>query len=468
MEHWRAETVNNGITGNRSNNKVSVWKSVRLYTLRKKEGIEMPCNSINSTIEILTSALLVVLLISTIIQKREKTKLDRLFLLTLVLHTVNTLGDLAAWRFTYKPGMLALVMTGVGNFSTYFFGTIAYLAFLSYVYLDAVEEKKPVKWSILLVTLVAGMTLFNMGLTLYNYKSEILYTIDSENAFTWGEGCGIPRSVLLVQIFLTAVLILGNTKFNQWKTLSISMIYLFLPFLASILEKWQPTLMLVYPAVAASLLLIYVVNQQKQEKQLIEKELELSDSRMQVMVSQIQPHFLYNSLNSIYHLCEMDVDKAQRAISDFSDYLRGNLDSLKLNSPVPFDVELNHLKNYLALEQIRFEDELKITYNICERDFVLPALSIQPLVENAVKYGVGKAPKGGTINITTRRHNNAYEVIVEDDGVGFDPLEIQQDGRSHIGIENVRQRLEVMCNGSLEIRSEVGKGTTAVIRIPIQ
>ena len=120
--------------------------------------------------------------------------------------------------------------------------------------------------------------------------------------------------------------------------------------------------MLLYPSFAISLLLIYIVLQQEQEKQLIEKELELSDSRIKVMVSQIQPHFLYNTLNSIYHLCEKDNRMAQQAISDFSDYLRMNLKSLDHTEPIPFKEELRHVKTYLHLEKMRFEEDLRVEY----------------------------------------------------------------------------------------------------------
>lgn len=432
----------------------------------KKRGKDMACNSINSTIEIFSIVLLLVMLLATAMKKREKNKMDRLYMLLLFLHSVNTLGDLAAWRFTYKPGTLALILTTVGNFSTYFFGAMTCLVFFSYVYLDATGGKRPTRWSIPTAAAIVAGTLFNMGLTLYNFKSGVLYTINDSNEFTWGRLSSLPDNIVLMQTVLTAVLILCNVKRTKWRKLMVSMLYLLVPFVATLMENWQTFLMLLYPALAISSLLIYVVNQQKQETQLTQRELELSESRINVMVSQIQPHFLYNSLNSIYHLCEMDGEKAQQAISDFSDYLRGNLDSLKVSRPVPFETELKHLQNYLALEQIRFEDELKVVYDIQESDFLLPALSVQPLVENAVKHGVGKAQKGGTITITTRRVGDVYEVIVKDNGVGFDLLELKQDGRSHVGIENVRQRVQSMCNGELIIESEIGKGTRAVIRIP--
>lgn len=193
---------------------------------------------------------------------------------------------------------------------------------------------------------------------------------------------------------------------------------------------------------------------------------ELEDSRMAVMLSQIQPHFLYNTLNTIYHLCDKNVTLAKKAINCFSDYLRGNMDSLKKDHAVPFEEELKHVKTYLTLEQMRFDDELNIIYNISVTNFRLPALTIQPLVENAVRYGIAKTPNGGTITISTLETKECYEVIIEDNGVGYDPQKKQEDGKSHIGILNVKQRLDVMMGATLEINGIKNVGTKAVIRIP--
>ena len=93
-------------------------------------------------------------------------------------------------------------------------------------------------------------------------------------------------------------------------------------------------------------------------------------------------------------------------------------------------------------------------------------LSIQPLVENAVKHGVGMKEDGGTVKISTRATDTAHEVIIEDDGVGFDVKEAKNDGRSHIGMENTKKRLHEMCGGELIIESEIGKGTVARVIIP--
>lgn len=194
---------------------------------------------------------------------------------------------------------------------------------------------------------------------------------------------------------------------------------------------------------------------------------ELYDAQVQIMVSQIQPHFMYNALSSIAILCRIKPETAYEATINFSRYLRGNMDSLKQTEPVAFEVELDHLKKYLYIEKLRFADKLNIEYDIQTTDFVLPMLSIQPIVENAVKHGVGMKDDGGTVTIATRETEDAYEVIISDDGVGFDMnAPKKDDGRSHIGMENTKKRLKDMCNAEIIITSEVGKGTTARVIIP--
>lgn len=210
-----------------------------------------------------------------------------------------------------------------------------------------------------------------------------------------------------------------------------------------------------------------LINYAEQKQRLSEQEAQLANSRISIMLSQIQPHFLYNCLNTIYYLCEKDTETAQKAISDFSDYLRGNMDSLNNDRPVYFTNELAHIKKYLSLEKIRFDEYLNIVYDIQATNFKIPSLSVQPLVENAVKHGAGKAENGGTVVISSRELKNCFEISVTDDGVGFDTSKANQnDGRSHVGIENVRKRLEMICGAVLKIESTPGEGTKAVIEIP--
>lgn len=213
--------------------------------------------------------------------------------------------------------------------------------------------------------------------------------------------------------------------------------------------------------------LLYDLRRQYQETlRYQEMQRELTESRVAIMVSQIQPHFLYNSLSSIAMMCTIDPETAQEATVTFADYLRGNMDSLKQKEPVPFSKELEHLKKYLYIEKLRFGKKLNIVYDIETEDFVLPQLSIQLLAENAVKHGISKKRGGGTLTITARETDDSFEVIVSDDGKGFDVNEVKDDGRSHVGMDNVRRRLKEMCGGEVIINSVIGEGTTATVILP--
>ena len=198
-----------------------------------------------------------------------------------------------------------------------------------------------------------------------------------------------------------------------------------------------------------------------------ELEKELKENQMSLAMSQIKPHFIYNALNSIYQLCEDDVELAQQTIGDFSDYLQRSLSAVERKSLISFGEELKHVKTYLKLEQLRFGKRLNVEYHVEQADFMLPALSVQPLVENAVKHGIcKKGENGGTVILTVKESPDCYEVMVSDDGAGFVPGSEAKGEGTHVGIRNVRKRLDILCHGTLEIESEPGKGTTATIRIP--
>jgi sensor histidine kinase YesM len=165
-------------------------------------------------------------------------------------------------------------------------------------------------------------------------------------------------------------------------------------------------------------------------------------------------------------LCRTDPKLAEEAVLEFSDYLRGNLDALSIKGSISFERELRHLETYLSIEKKRFGEKLPIIYDIKARNFQLPALTLQPIVENAVRHGVTKRDQGGTVTIETRE-NDSFVITVTDDGVGFDVNgKLENDGRSHVGIENTMQRLAAICGGTLKIESKPGEGTTAVITIP--
>ena len=191
---------------------------------------------------------------------------------------------------------------------------------------------------------------------------------------------------------------------------------------------------------------------------------QLTESRISTMMSQIRPHFIYNTLGSIEQLCIIDPPKAGELVHNFAKYLRGNFGELDNPKPILMSQEMEHVRHYISIENVRFPD-MTFSFEMNSDDFHIPALTIQPIVENAIKHGLMKLSKGGTIRVVSYETESHYCVSVEDDGVGFD-TDVLLDERKHVGIRNIRGRLKAMVNGTLEIESRVGIGTTVLIKIP--
>ena len=191
----------------------------------------------------------------------------------------------------------------------------------------------------------------------------------------------------------------------------------------------------------------------------------LTESRVSTMMSQIRPHFIYNTLGSIEQLCSIDPPKAGELVHNFSKYLRGNFGELDNPKPIPMSQEMEHVHHYISIENVRFPD-MTFTFEMNSGDFNIPALTVQPIVENAIKHGLMKLPKGGSIRVISYETDTDYCISVEDDGAGFDTSILLDEERKHVGIRNIRGRLEAMVGGTLEIESTVGVGTKVIISIP--
>ena len=315
------------------------------------------------------------------------------------------------------------------------------------------------------------------------------YFIDEENVYHRMPYYNVALILIAVLYILVITQIIVCAKRLLIKQIISLFLYVTIPVIMVVLQVvLKPGIGLTNIGMSLSLIIIFIVNNVRityleealnkkvlqqnmvllnQNKVIAEKKEEIENLQLNMVLTQMQPHFVFNVLNIIYYLCAKDTKLAQTAIDRFSSYLRANIDSLVSDDLAPFSKELEHVKNYLDLEKLRFDDELQIEYDIGPSDFHIPMLVVQPLVENAVKHGIAKSSNGGKIIIRTIEDFENFYIYVVDNGVGFDPNKARAyDGRSHIGIDNVRFRIEKRVNGELDIFSTKGKGTTAVITIP--
>lgn len=211
-----------------------------------------------------------------------------------------------------------------------------------------------------------------------------------------------------------------------------------------------------------SVRILMAYTEQKKELEAMESRLKLSQTM--TMMSQIRSHFVFNILNAISGMCKYDPEMADATIVRFARYLRSNIDIMENDKNIPFTRDLKQLEDYVLLEQVRFGDKVEFYTDIEADQFMIPPLILQPIVENAIKHGVSKKQDNGTIILRTRENAERIEIIVEDDGVGFNLDEL--DKEKSVGLRNIRFRLEHLVHGTLTIQSEIGRGTTVTIQIP--
>lgn len=386
----------------------------------------------------------------------------RNFVWIVCMNLVMLIGECGLWIM--KLGFKNVWLTKLFGFFSYGGGTIMALFYL-FCILSFVEERgaPDVSYRLAyLMRIVCGCYLVLVFLSMFN---GMLFQVDAHGNLTDGSyywiAWLIDPMILLIEILVVVHYRKNLSRLGTIVMLNFGLVSLLTTGLQSI---WYPVPELL--ACTLALLLMFMLFYWEMEKNLVENERELMQSQMSLAISQIQPHFLYNTLSTIAELCRKDSAMAEEVTNRFALYLRGNLEHMGDSFPVEFSKELKHVQTYLWIEKIRFQEELQVVYDIQTEDFIIPALTVQPLVENAVKHGMMGSENVCTITIRTKCVERGYQVIIEDDGCGFDPEQVKNDGRKHIGIESVRNRLRFMVGGILTVRSVIGKGTTVIIEIP--
>ena len=183
---------------------------------------------------------------------------------------------------------------------------------------------------------------------------------------------------------------------------------------------------------------------------------------------QLHPHFLFNTLNAISELIYRDPESAERMISDLSDLLRMSFENLEIQE-IPLKQELEFLEKYLEIELTRFHDRLKVEMHISPDtlDASVPNMILQPLVENAIKHGIGPRSEGGKIDIDALRENGHLALTVRDNGLGV-PLGDVENLSEGVGISNTRRRLRHLYgeSHSFSLKNEESSGLAVNLVIP--
>ena len=407
---------------------------------------------LNVSLLVFSALVTLFLLIGAITDMNRKSRFMSSFIILLISNILMQLGEAGIWFFAGELENIVLL-----NISAMMSMVFSYVLISAYAHCltEFVCERKKVSFvPNYIIMAICSIYILLSVISLFN---GMFFSFDENGCFVNGPMYGLVRAFDLIVIILGIFWVMCYRKILTLREISFLISFNVLPLLSVTLQRfWEPTPQ--YMAVTLSLIVIYVLFHGEITRQ-------LADSRISIMLSQIQPHFMHNMLTTIMYMCRTEPEEAEKTVGQFADYLRANMDSLTLKQCIQFETELKHVKTYWSLEEKRFGDKIRAVYDIQENSFMLPSLTIQPIVENAVKHGMRKG-KQLTVTIRTYSDVNNYYVEINDDGRGFDVNAFENDGKSHIGIKNVQQRLKMMCGGELMVNSVPDQGTDAVIKIP--
>ena len=314
-----------------------------------------------------------------------------------------------------------------------------------------------------LFRIVLGLYILANILSVATLSNDLFYYVTPDMVFRRG---ALYTLLILPLCMITVLNLTGAIKRRAKlsRKVYISFLVAILPMtVALIIHLFVDVFPLIYISSALSAVSMYSLILSDQIERNLRYQQEIANQRASIMVLQMRPHFIYNTMTSIYCLCNQDPQKARQVVLDFTTYLRKNFTAIASAEPIPFSAELEHVRAYLAVEKAQYEDSLFVEYDTPHTMFRVPPLTLQPIVENAVKHG--RDPYAGPfhISIRTRKTDSASEITVSDNGRGFDPAD---DSEPHIALRNIRLRLEMMCGGELTITPNDGGGTVVTVTIP--
>ncbi|MBR0513494.1 MAG: histidine kinase [Clostridia bacterium] len=299
-------------------------------------------------------------------------------------------------------------------------------------------------------------------LVVTQFTTEI-YTVTADNVYQRGDLYPVllVPPIILMAVNL-AVFVRGRDQLSA-KQRKAFMCYLLIPLGCMLVQAMSYGLLMIVIGTSVGAMLMFLFVLRDQTDRYIRQQEESIRQRNNVMLLQMRPHFIYNTMMSIYYLCKQDPDRAQQVILDFTTYLRKNFTAMAREETISFSEEMEHTRAYLAVEQVRFEGKLYVEFDTPHTAFRLPPLTLQPVVENAVKHGVDPEADPLHITVHTRKTDCGSEIIVTDTGPGYEPA---NDNEPHIALANIRERLKMMCGGELVISGRDGGGTAVTIVIP--
>ena len=394
--------------------------------------------------------------------KKGGIKLCRLMLYAALLMA----SDAMAWLFRGNVSTAGFYIVRIANFSAFIAGFL--MLPLSAEYISHIICKRSgipglywpnIEWGFFSITATC--------LTI-NFFYPFIYDFDDRNTYYRLALGFLPGLLTILGLVISVGVVVTYFKYmnNIEKVALLS--YFLLPIICTVIQIFVYGVSFTYLAVVVASFILFLSFEYNFMQYNINREKRIADEKIRLMGYQIRPHFIFNTLSVIRYLCTKDPEEAAQTINEFSGYLRGSANLLNEKDCITFDDEFDIVKHYINIEQKRFGKSISVSYDIQDTDYLLPPFTLQTAVENAIKHGLlENGVPDGKISIRTFKRGGKHVIEVEDNGNGFDTSTLfDENDKSHIGIANSKERIEMLSKGEMKIDSEVGKGTKVTILIP--
>lgn len=383
-------------------------------------------------------------------------KTGRIYIMVMLTFALSLLEFAEIWIDEHNLNYRLLFYKAMLIYSLY-----PMVALLFYYFTSDVKHKFLIFIPQLINIIINVLDLFGTRLIYYYYE---------DHGYEGGPLNFLPFAVEIFYVVLIGVYSVRilNGK-NKSKGIIMAFCMVTIIFAQFLTNLDMPSIYL--PTIIAIEILVYyfyiaAIQYNENKDALVESELALERNRNNLLLAQIKPHFINSNLAVIRSFCYEEPEKAVEMLDHFSGYLRENIQQIDDMQLVSFEREMESVDNYVYLEMQRFPDKIEVIKDIKVKDFFVPPLSVQTIVENAIRHGISMTGKKGTVRISTLAKDDNIIVKIEDNGKGFDVDSIEFDGINHVGIKNVANRLKRILNGKIKVESEVGYGTIVTFYIP--
>lgn len=382
---------------------------------------------------------------------------------------VLLISDVLAIAYRGHIGTEAFYIVRIANALVFITGYMVIISGVAY-FSSLIEKRASVSirnWRIM----EFGIGVIGIVMVLINTVWPFLYDFDKNNRYYRLPGHRLIAFTYILGVLLILALLLNFFKdLTNLERFAICSALIF-PMFSLVFQYFNYGISLVILSTCISVMFTFGSHMMDYTAKIAEREREreslMAEERIRILHDQIKPHFIYNALTGIYYGMDENIPQSKKALKSLAGYLRGSLDVLDERDNVKFEKELDTVRCYLEVEAFRFDDQVSFEVDARDTDFLLPAFSLQTLVENAVRHGIRKKdPPEGCVRIRSWFDDGMHRVEIADDGIGFDVEKARDKDGVHIGLVNTEKRLELMCGGTMEVESEQGVGTRIVLSIP--